>query len=107
MKKFLSRNGESLAETLISLLIIAVTFLFLTGSITASMRVNSRIKNSGSEFRVNSSGSGKEMTVQVRVTGSDGDGIFQEWNLKGQSVLVYSSGANGYYYYRVNSSGGS
>lgn len=109
MKKCFSRNGESLAETLISLLIIAVTFLFLTGSIAASIRVNGRIKNSGSEFRVNSSGSGNEMAVKVTASDSDGnpllDGDGNPWEYT-PAVWIYSSGENGYYYYRVNSSGG-
>ena len=99
MKKLLSHGGETLLETLFSVAIIAVTFLSLTGAVTAAARVNNRIKNSDSEFRIASSGNSTLTAFRVEITNSDGSEK-KEVNI---NVKIYSSG--GYYYYRVDSSG--
>ena len=100
MKKLLSHGGETLLETLFSVAIIAVTFLSLTGAVTAAARVNNRIKNSDSEFRIASSGNSTLTAFRVEITNSDGVTIADPVTV---NVKIYSSG--GYYYYRVGSSG--
>ncbi len=44
MKKLKKKNGETLAETLIALVITALALLMLPGAVVASSRVNASIK---------------------------------------------------------------
>ena len=95
MKKLLCHNGETLIETLFSVAMIAVIFLFLTGAVTAAARVNNSIKNSDSEFRIASGGNVTPTPAQAIITYSDGDGR------KEINVNIYPSETNEYYYYRT------
>ena len=103
MKKLLCHSGETLIETLFSVAMIAVIFLFLTGAVTAAARVNNSIKNSDSEFRIPSSGNGTPtptpVAAQADITDSDGN------RLETVDIEIYSSETNDYYYYRIDSSG--
>ena len=103
MKKLLRHSGETLIETLFSVAMIAVIFLFLTGAVTAAARVNNAIKNSDSEFRIPSSGNGTPTptpaAAQAVITDSDGNVLLRD------DIKVYPSETNEYYYYQIDSSG--
>ena len=93
MKKVFYRAGETLVETMFSLAIISVTFVFLTGAVVAATRVNSKIRNSGSEFETgNDSGKKVSVTVNVKDVGNIIDS---------KEATLYQS-KNEYYYYRMD-----
>ena len=104
MKKLLRHNGESLTETLFSVAIVAVVFVMITGAVTAAARVNNRIQNTDSEFRV-ASGENETVSASVQVTIANPDSPDgNEQNLPTVPVTVYSSDENKYYYYRWDKS---
>lgn len=45
MKKWRSNAGETLPETLVALLIVVLTFLFLTGAVISAAKTNNALKN--------------------------------------------------------------
>ena len=104
MKKLLCHSGETLIETLFSVAMIAVIFLFLTGAVTAAARVNNSIKNSDSEFRIASGGNVTPTPAQAIITYSDGSLPSGNGTMT-VNVNIYPSETNDYYYYRIDSSG--
>ena len=111
MKRLWNHAGETLVETMFSLAIISVTFVFLTGAVVAATRVNSKIRNSGSEFRTVDSpqpvNQDEPVTVTITVTDSDNPGSY-ELITAPIPVKIYKSVKNGdgneYYYYRKDDS---
>lgn len=88
MNKLRTNRGETLVETLISIIIVVISVAFLVTSITAATRINAKVKNAVSSQmaftyadKALSEGS---MTV---------DGVFAD----SINVKIYES--NGYYYY--------
>ena len=51
MKKLKNQKGETLVETLVSLLIIVLVFVFLTGSAVAAAKINAKIRDTDVSFR--------------------------------------------------------
>ena len=47
MRKLRSRRGETLVETLVSLLIVVLVMAFLATSIVAATRVNAKVRDDG------------------------------------------------------------
>ena len=50
MKKIKAKKGESIAETLVAVLIMALAFLILVGAVMTAGRINARIKNGEVQF---------------------------------------------------------
>lgn len=82
MKKLRSKAGETLPEVLVALLVVVLTFLFLTGAVTSAARVNSTLKNETVAFQ----SAAAETSVSASVAGAS------------VNVNVHKT-ANGYYYY--------
>ena len=105
MKRLWNHAGETLVETMFSLVIISVTFVFLTGAVVAATRVNSKIRNSGSEFRTVDSpqpvNQDEPVTVTITVTDSDNP---ENNEIIYKQINIYQSKENGYYYYRKEDS---
>lgn len=93
MKKLRSRSGETLAEVLIAVLIVSLTFLFLSGAVVSASKVNASVKNEEVAFKVAGGGdtvlgiSDPDGRVSVTIGGAFVSG-----------VTLYQTG-NGYYYY--------
>ena len=51
MKKLRSRRGESIAETLVAVLISAMAIMILAGAIITAARINTSLKNEDVAFR--------------------------------------------------------
>ena len=51
MRKLCGRMGETLPETLVALLLIVLTFLFLSGAVASAARANNAIKNEAVAFQ--------------------------------------------------------
>ena len=88
MKKLKNQKGETLVETLVSLLIIVLVFVFLTGSAVAAANIHAKIRDTDVSFRYSDAQS--EGNAQLRLSGRSG----QTGNT---SVEVYQE--NGYRYY--------
>lgn len=83
MKKIFNNHGESLIETLVSLLIIALCILMLQGSIVTAARVNKKTRTNIEPFVItNSISTGKKIKC----------------NDKDTDIEIYIT-KGGYYYY--------
>lgn len=90
-KRIRSRAGESIAETLVAVLIISLAFLMLAGAVTAAARVNEGIKNEKQSFQFGTA-AGKP-TVELSITGgtlSFSDDV---------EVQLYKKETDGFTYY--------
>ena len=83
MKKMFNNHGESLIETLVSLLIIALCILMLQGSIVTAARINKKNRTNIEPFKLaDSASTGKNIKCNDNDTG----------------IEVYKT-KGGYYYY--------
>ncbi len=71
MKKLKAKFGESIAETLVAVLVLALAFLMMVGAVTASARVNSRVKNVGEDDDDSVPQAKGKATVSVSLDGID------------------------------------
>lgn len=91
MKRYRAQAGETLPETLVALLIVVTTFLFLTGAVVAAGRVNDSMKNDAVAFRVNRDTDEPTPSFEVVLDMDVGED---------KTVTVYKQEAeNGYVYY--------
>ena len=88
MKKLWTKRGESISETLVAVLIMAMVFTMLTGSVVTAARINSRLKNDEAAFVAGAS------------VDADGWGVTFSMNdqTRHQAATLYQT-ENGYYYY--------
>ena len=66
MKRLKSSRGESIAEVLVSILIVSLIFLFLSEAVTASARINARIDTEDAAFLT--SGNDLSLTFDLVLT---------------------------------------
>lgn len=99
MKKRLSKSGETIVETLFSMLIVSLTFLFLATAIEAAARVNNKITTTQSEFHVVSSGDSQMGTIQLATGATVPVTVYRSYAGKNRA------GKDVYYYYYVTRSG--
>lgn len=71
MKKNRSVSGETFSETLVSVLIIAVTFVFLIQAVVSAARVNEKLKQQDVSFRFDPAAATEEITVRIVQENSD------------------------------------
>ena len=97
MKKLTSKTGESIAETLVAVLITTMGLTILAGAIVTAARVNSTEKNQNEAVVITKYNSDTEVedlgTVNVKIIDSS-IGVISS----NSSVHKYMT-KNGYYYY--------
>ena len=98
MKKRRSKAGETLVETLVSVLIAALAFAFLSTAAVTAARINAAAREDVS-FRYNAE---RKETVTVMAEGA-GSGTSQKTGR--EEVTLYTTG-NGYDYYTYTTSSG-
>lgn len=98
MKKRRSKAGETLVETLASVLIAALAFAFLSTAAVTAARINAAAREDVS-FRYNAE---RKETVTVMAEGA-GSGTSQKTG--SEEVTLYTTG-NGYDYYTYTTSSG-
>ena len=98
MKKRRSKAGETLVETLASVLIAALAFAFLSTAAVTAARINATVREDVS-FRYNAERKG---TVTVMAEGA-GSGTSQKTGRR--NVTLYTTD-NGYQYYTDTTSSG-
>ena len=91
--------GEMIVETLVSMLVVALSVLMMAGAVQSAARVNSRMKNEDKVFAVNagalSSSGSVSISYHYQVPGSSGT------YTSDVDVTMYQT-ENGYYYYEKN-----
>lgn len=91
MKKIKSARGETIIETLVSVLIITVIFLCLSTAIVSAARVNASVRNADTAFAYSKGTEQGKQTVSVT---KRGDASPRETF----AVMDYAT-ENGYHYY--------
>ena len=90
MKKLGKKNGEPIAETLVAMMIVAMSLTILAGAIVSAAKVNDKVKNSQVSFE-NDGGDGELKSTQV---------VLKVGDTVKASLDVYAlNTGNGYYYY--------
>lgn len=89
-----TRAGESIAETLVAVLIMALVFLMLTTAVTSAARINSKVKNASNAPDAASEPADEAYGLSVRV----GENAAVETTAK-----LYKT-EKGYYYYEYDPS---
>ncbi len=89
IKKLKKNKGETIAETLVAIIIVALSCTMLAEAIVSAAKVNSRVKNENEVLKVNETAG-----VSGKVSFKDSSNS-EKANL---DVTLYKSG-NGYYYY--------
>lgn len=95
-KKFRSNKGETIAETLVTMIILSLAVLLLAGAVVTSARVNKQAENTDTAFTVGeklSDGTSSSSTVTVTESGSSAEAATAEL-----PVTVYET-KNKYIYY--------
>ena len=90
MKKLHNQNGESLVEVLVSILILALTFVFLTTAVITAAKINRKVQDTDTSF-LYSTGAGSAGTIQFPGGNS-------------ATVTVFTT-VNGYQYYEAGGAG--
>ncbi len=94
MKRLTSRAGETLPEVLVALLIVTLTFLFLSGAVMSAARINSRLENEKVSFQA-AQGTPESVTVTI-----DGVPVGRDGEPENAGNKVQKYGADGFYYYQ-------
>ena len=93
MNKLKDNRGETLIESLVSLLILTMTFAFLAVASTTAARLNAKVRDTDVSFRYEAEGTNSK-SASVTLEGSVSlDGI----KSGSQTVTLYEN--NGYLYY--------
>lgn len=85
-KKLRAKQGETLLETLISILIIAMVFVFLSTAIVTAAKINAKARDADSSFRYEAESTGEKVLI---ISGGGLSG----------TIPVERYQHNGYYYY--------
>ena len=92
MRKLYDRHGETLVETLVALLIIMFSILFLTGSVITTARVNAKMRKQDNSLHYGASdetSTDSDVIISTDLAKTDDD----------QSIKVKVYTENDYRYY--------
>ena len=90
MKKLLQKRGETLVESLVSILLVTFIMLFLSTAIVAAARINRQLRDTDISYK-----SDQDRTASAGTLTVEGDNQAKVTS----PILVYQS-ENGYVYYR-------
>ena len=90
MKKLRSKSGETLIESIASVLVILLIFVFLTTAITTANKINKKAKDADVSFKYEDSTSVPGASAEIAMSGSR------------KTVSVSMRENNGYYYYTMS-----
>lgn len=92
MKKLLENGGETLIESLVGILVVALVMLFLSTAVATAARINHKVRNTDVAFVSDDEGT-TQKTAQVTFTPKDGSAA-----VTGNAQVLTTK--NGYTYYR-------
>lgn len=90
MKKLLQKRGETLVESLVSILLVTFIMLFLSTAIVAAARINRQLRDTDISYK-----SDRDRTASAGMLTVEGD----NQAMVTSPISVYQS-ENGYVYYR-------
>ena len=93
MKKLKERAGESIAETLMALLIAVLAITMISGAIVTAARVNTQITNEGVAFQGEGTEISEEVHANLVLPSESGFPLTESVEVK-----LWQT-ENGYYYY--------
>lgn len=93
-KKLENQKGETLVETLVSILTISLTIAFLTTASLTAARINDKVRDTDVSFRYSEAKPGEQQTLSLRGDGLTGTARVQ---------LFYEE--NGFLYYTAAQEG--
>lgn len=98
MKKLTKNTGETIAETLVAVLITTMALTILAGAIVTAARVNAREKNQNEALILTQVTDDENTAIEdlgaVKITIKEGSNVISQ----GTSAHKYRT-KNGYYYY--------
>lgn len=98
MGKLHSEAGETILETLVAVLIVTLSMMFLANAIVAAMNANTAIQNENVAFRSEDAVKVGDGAVTYSVEGTD----LSKPSPKVTDVTVYKTNETEYYYYEKN-----
>ena len=96
MNKLKDKRGETLIESLVSVLIAALAFAFLATAAVSAEKINAKTRNTDISFRYTTVGTAGEADATVKLTGS-------RTLMSSGSVKLYTY--NDYHYYTAGTAG--
>lgn len=94
MKKLTENRGETLIESLVSILLVSLIMLFLSTAVATAARVNNQARNTDVSFVVN--GEGERQTKGNLTIAAQANGQTQTFHVPANRITT----KNGYTYYR-------
>ncbi|MDO4501217.1 MAG: type II secretion system protein [Erysipelotrichaceae bacterium] len=91
MKKLRKRNGETIIETLIATIIVALALIMLAGALVSASKVNREIKKLDTVLKWNDAYETKDILVKHYID-----------NRTDRNQVKVHTSANGYVYYSVD-----
>ncbi len=98
MKKIREKKGESIAETLVALMIVSMSLTILAGAIVSAARVNSRFDNKDKAVISPETPIERNKHISVKRKNNDGSTGAEVANF---TVHIYGT-ENEYYYYEAD-----
>lgn len=92
MYKLKRKTGESIAETLVAVLILSLAFLMLSGAVVTAANVNKAAKNEDVAFSTGGTPTATVVRIEIDRVPSDSSPEID--------ITLYETG-NGYYYYEA------
>ena len=89
MKRLKQKKGESIAEALVAILVIAFAFVIMTGAVAAAARVNETIKNDETAFPIEGTKANGDQAFSI--------GLYQKDVTAGSLVSAGEAPATLYY----------
>lgn len=71
MKKLKKTNGESVAETLVAVLLMSLAFLMLAGAVVTAARINDRAKQAEKPIKVAVAGRPETVNITIYVNDTE------------------------------------
>ncbi len=92
-KKLENQKGETLVETLVSILTISLTIAFLTTAAITSARINDKVRDTDVSFRYSEATPGEQQTLALQGDGLTGTAQVQLYKENG--FLYYTAAQEG------------
>lgn len=93
MGKLKDQKGETLVETLVSILIITLTIAFLTTAAITAARINDKVRDTDVSFQYSKAEPGEQQTLTLRGDGLTGTAQVQLYEENG--FLYYTAAQEG------------
>ena len=96
-KKLHSKAGETIAETLVTMIVLSLAVLMLAGAVVTAARVNKQADNTDTSFQTGTA-SAKVIISEENATGGTGSiaaelpvTLYQSQNNSGKSYIYYKA----------------